>query len=82
MPNQDKAPYLFISKGETLYFYYTDGNKIYTCAQFDSPITSIDAECFNNKYIIGGFGKWRVYILKGDDDNSDYTSKKICDPIE
>ena len=74
--NQDKAPYLFISKGETLYFYYTDGNKIYTCAQFDSPITSIDAECFNNKYIIVGLENGDVYILKGDDDNSDYTLKK------
>lgn len=74
--NQDKAPYLFISKGETLYFYYTDGNKLYTCAQFDSPIASIDAECFNNKYIIVGLENGDVYILKGDDDNSDYTLKK------
>ena len=74
--NQDKAPYLFISKGETLYFYYTDGNKLYTCAQFDSPIASIDAECFNNKYIIVGLESGDVFILKGEDDNSDYTLKK------
>ena len=65
--NQDKAPYLFISKGETLYFYYTDGNKLYTCAQFDSPIASIDAECFNNKYIIVGLESGDVFILKGED---------------
>ena len=34
---------------------------------FDSPITSIDAECFNNKYIIVGLENGDVYILKGDD---------------
>ena len=52
----------------------------YNCAQFDSPIASIDAECFNNKYIIVGLESGDVFILKGEDDNSDYTLKKYDNP--
>lgn len=73
---QNEAPFLFISKGETLYFYYTTGHELYKCAQFESPITSIDTEGYNNKYIIVGLENGDVYILKGVDDNTDYTLKK------
>lgn len=73
---QKEAPFLFISKGETLYFYYTAGHELYKCAQFESPITSIDTEGYNNKYIIVGLENGDVYILKGVDDNTDYTLKK------
>ena len=58
-------------------FYYTDGNKIvYIVLSSILLIASIDAECFNNKYIIVGLESGDVFILKGEDDNSDYTLKK------
>ena len=73
---QDLAPYLFISKGNMLYLYYTTTGQLYPCAQFDSPVTSIDPDNYNNKYIMVGLENGDVIILKGEDDGSDDTLKR------
>lgn len=62
---QDTWEYLFISKGNDLYLYYLKQNQLYKCAAFSSPITSIDTEYYNNKYIIVGLESGDAFIMKG-----------------
>lgn len=57
--------YLFISKGNDLYLYYLKENKLFKCATFNAPITSIDTQYYNNQYIIVGLESGDAYIMKG-----------------
>lgn len=50
---QDYRPYLLISSGNLLYFYYFNGSKVYKYHQFDAPIKSIDV---NNSSFQGDAG--------------------------
>lgn len=57
--------YLFISKGNDLYLYYLKENMLFKCATFNSPITSVDTQYYNNQYIIVGLESGDAYIMKG-----------------
>lgn len=57
--------YLFIGKGNDLWLYYLKENRLFKCATFESPITSIDTEYYNNQYISVGLESGDVFILKG-----------------
>lgn len=60
-------PYLLITRGNTLYFYYfkgSAGNRVYKYHEFDAPITSIDVD---NTYNYGragiGLENGEFYVL-------------------
>lgn len=57
--------YLFIGKGNDLWLYYLKENRLFKCATFASPITSVDTEYYNNQYLIVGLESGDVFILKG-----------------
>ena len=75
---QDTWQYLFISKGNDLYLYYLKENMLFKCATFNSPITSIDTQFYNNQYIIVGLESGDAYIMKGYtyDTSDEYTIDK------
>lgn len=50
---QDYRPYLLISSGNSLYFYYFNGKKVYKFHEFAAPITSLDV---NNSVYQGDAG--------------------------
>lgn len=62
---QDSWQYLFISKGNDLYLYYLKENMLFKCATFNSSITSVDTQFYNNQYIIVGLESGDAYIMKG-----------------
>lgn len=76
---QDTWQYLFITKGHDLYLYYLKENRLFKCATFNSPITSIDTEYYNNQYIIVGLEGGDTFILKGY--TSDTSDKNTIDKV-
>lgn len=51
---------------------------LFKCATFNSPITSIDTQFYNNQYIIVGLESGDAYIMKGYtyDTSDEYTIDK------
>lgn len=62
---QKEAPYMFISKDNMLYLYYMTSGKLYPCAQFESTITSMDVNTYNNRNLAVGLENGDIIILKG-----------------
>ena len=45
--------------------YYLKENMLFKCATFNSSITSVDTQFYNNQYIIVGLESGDAYIMKG-----------------